>query len=118
LVAPILLLHLNALAEPEDRACIRKEYNKEYNSNTKLSPQAIARHLKDAPFVGVQAVERIRQKPKPLQGLHVTHVNSIYLLWWRGGYIAGFIDLFDKQRGNQDGQDGMEQFTGVAGEFH
>lgn len=44
---PILLLHLNALAEPEDRACIRKEYNKEYDSNTKLSPQAIARHLKD-----------------------------------------------------------------------
>lgn len=31
-----------------------------------------------APFIGAEAVERIRQKAKPLQGLHVTHVNSTY----------------------------------------
>jgi hypothetical protein len=53
-----------------------------------LSPQAIAQHLKECAF-GAEAVERIRQKAKPLQGLHVTHVNSTYY----GGGVAMLLDL-------------------------
>ncbi|HEV8725622.1 MAG TPA: glycosyltransferase [Candidatus Binatia bacterium] len=41
-----------------------------------------------APFIGAEAVERIRQKAKPLQGLHVTHVNSTYY----GGGVAMLLD--------------------------
>jgi trehalose synthase len=41
-----------------------------------------------APFIGAQAVERIRQKAKPLQGLHVAHVNSTYY----GGGVATLLD--------------------------
>jgi len=29
-------------------------------------------------FVGTETIERIRKKAKPLQGIHVTHVNSTY----------------------------------------
>src|SRR5918996_1109997 len=41
-----------------------------------------------APFIGTEAVERIRQKAKPLQGLHVAHVNSTYY----GGGVATLLD--------------------------
>jgi trehalose synthase len=41
-----------------------------------------------APFIGAEAVERIRQKAKPLQGLHVAHVNSTYY----GGGVATLLD--------------------------
>jgi len=40
------------------------------------------------PFIGAEAVERIRQKAKPLQGLHVAHVNSTYY----GGGVATLLD--------------------------
>ncbi len=29
-------------------------------------------------FVGVETIKRIREKAKPLQGLHVVNVNSTY----------------------------------------
>lgn len=38
-------------------------------------------------FVGAQAVERIQEKVKPLQSLHVTHVNSTYY----GGGVAELL---------------------------
>jgi trehalose synthase len=41
-----------------------------------------------APFIGAEAVERILQKAKPLQGLYVTHVNSTYY----GGGVAMLLD--------------------------
>jgi trehalose synthase len=41
-----------------------------------------------APFIGTEAVERIRQKAKPLRGLHVAHVNSTYY----GGGVATLLD--------------------------
>jgi trehalose synthase len=41
-----------------------------------------------APFIGADAVERIREKAKPLQGLHVSHVNSTYY----GGGVAMLLD--------------------------
>ena len=41
-----------------------------------------------ASFIGAEAVERIRQKAKPLQGLHVIHVNSTYY----GGGVAMVLD--------------------------
>jgi trehalose synthase len=41
-----------------------------------------------ASFIGADAVERIRQKAKPLQGLHVAHVNSTYY----GGGVATLLD--------------------------
>jgi trehalose synthase len=41
-----------------------------------------------APFIGAEAVERIRQKAKPLQGLHIAHVNSTYY----GGGVATLLD--------------------------
>jgi trehalose synthase len=41
-----------------------------------------------APFIGAEAVERIYQKAKPLQGLHVTHVSSTYY----GGGVAMLLD--------------------------
>jgi trehalose synthase len=41
-----------------------------------------------APFIGAEAIERIRQKAKPLQGLHVTHVNSTYY----GGGVAMLLN--------------------------
>ena len=41
-----------------------------------------------APFIGAEAVERIREKAKPLQGLHVIHVNSTYY----GGGVAMVLD--------------------------
>jgi trehalose synthase len=39
------------------------------------------------PFVGAETVERIRSKAKPLQGLHVAHVNSTYY----GGGVAELL---------------------------
>jgi trehalose synthase len=39
------------------------------------------------PFVGAETVERIRRKAKPLQGLHVAHVNSTYY----GGGVAELL---------------------------
>lgn len=41
-----------------------------------------------APLIGAEAVERIRQKAKPLQGLHVAHMNSTYY----GGGVATLLD--------------------------
>lgn len=41
-----------------------------------------------APFIGAEAVERIRRKAKRLQGLHVAHVNSTYY----GGGVATLLD--------------------------
>ena len=41
-----------------------------------------------APFIGTEAVERIRTKAKRLQGLHVAHVNSTYY----GGGVATLLD--------------------------
>jgi trehalose synthase len=41
-----------------------------------------------APFIGAEVVDRIRQKAKPLQGLHVAHVNSTYY----GGGVATLLD--------------------------
>jgi trehalose synthase len=41
-----------------------------------------------APFIGAEAVDRIRQKAKPLQGLHIAHVNSTYY----GGGVATLLD--------------------------
>ncbi len=38
-------------------------------------------------FVGTEAVERVREKARPLQGLHVTHVNSTYY----GGGVAELL---------------------------
>jgi trehalose synthase len=46
-------------------------------------------HIEDyAPLIGEQAVERIREKARPLQGLHVAHVNSTYY----GGGVATLLD--------------------------
>jgi trehalose synthase len=39
------------------------------------------------PFVGAETVERLRRKAKPLQGLHVAHVNSTYY----GGGVAELL---------------------------
>src|SRR5919198_4445881 len=39
-------------------------------------------------FIGAEAVERILEKVKPLQGLHVSHVNSTYY----GGGVAMLLD--------------------------
>ena len=41
-----------------------------------------------APFIGADAVERILEKAKGLQGLHVAHVNSTYY----GGGVATLLD--------------------------
>jgi trehalose synthase len=41
-----------------------------------------------APFIGAEAVERIREKAKPLRDLHVAHVNSTYY----GGGVATMLD--------------------------
>ena len=41
-----------------------------------------------APLIGAEAVERIRQKAKRLQGLHVAHINSTYY----GGGVATLLD--------------------------
>ena len=41
-----------------------------------------------SPFIGAEAVERIRQKAKPLQGLYVAHANSTYY----GGGVATLLD--------------------------
>jgi trehalose synthase len=41
-----------------------------------------------APLIGAEAVERIREKARPLQGLHVAHVNSTYY----GGGVATLLD--------------------------
>jgi trehalose synthase len=41
-----------------------------------------------APLIGEEAVERIREKARPLQGLHVVHVNSTYY----GGGVATLLD--------------------------
>lgn len=52
-----------------------------------------------APFIGADAVERILEKAKGLQGLHVAHVNSTYY----GGGVATLLDsltCFDEQRRN------------------
>ncbi len=38
-------------------------------------------------FVGAEMIERVREKAKPLQGLHVTHVNSTYY----GGGVAELL---------------------------
>jgi len=38
-------------------------------------------------FVGAEMVERVREKARPLQGLHVTHVNSTYY----GGGVAELL---------------------------
>jgi trehalose synthase len=38
-------------------------------------------------FVGAETIERIREKAKPLQGLHVAHVNSTYY----GGGVAELL---------------------------
>jgi trehalose synthase len=38
-------------------------------------------------FVGAETVERIKRKARPLQGLHVAHVNSIYY----GGGVAELL---------------------------
>jgi trehalose synthase len=57
-----------------------------------------------APFIGAKAVERIRQKAKPLQGLHVTHVNSTYY----GGGVAMLLDSLTSLMNSVGDQDGME----------
>ena len=41
-----------------------------------------------APFIGAAAVERIREKARPLQDSHVAHVNSTYY----GGGVAMLLD--------------------------
>lgn len=41
-----------------------------------------------APFIGTEAVDRIRRKAKPLRGCHVAHVNSTY-------YGGGVVTLLD-----------------------
>ena len=41
-----------------------------------------------APFIGAEAVSRIREKARRLQGLHVAHVNSTYY----GGGVAALLD--------------------------
>lgn len=41
-----------------------------------------------APFIGAAAVERIREKARPLQNSHVAHVNSTYY----GGGVAMLLD--------------------------
>jgi trehalose synthase len=38
-------------------------------------------------FVGAETIERIREKARPLQGLHVTHINSTYY----GGGVAELL---------------------------
>ena len=38
-------------------------------------------------FVGTEMIERVREKARPLQGLHVTHVNSTYY----GGGVAELL---------------------------
>lgn len=38
-------------------------------------------------FVGAEMIERVREKARPLQGLHVTHVNSTYY----GGGVAELL---------------------------
>jgi trehalose synthase len=45
-------------------------------------------HVEDyEPFVGAAMIERIKQKARPLQGLHITHVNSTYY----GGGVAELL---------------------------
>ena len=39
------------------------------------------------PLVGEEVVARIREKARPLRGLHVTHVNSTYY----GGGVATLL---------------------------
>lgn len=39
------------------------------------------------PYIGAQAVERLRRKAEPLRGLHVAHVNSTYY----GGGVAELL---------------------------
>jgi trehalose synthase len=43
-----------------------------------------------APFIGAESVNRILEKAKGLQGLHVAHVNSTYY----GGGVATLLDSF------------------------
>lgn len=45
-------------------------------------------HVEDyEPFVGAVMIERIKQKARPLQALHITHVNSTYY----GGGVAELL---------------------------
>ena len=39
------------------------------------------------PLVGAETIERIREKAKPLQGLHITNINSTYY----GGGVAHLV---------------------------
>ena len=39
------------------------------------------------PLVGAETVERVKQKAKPLQNVHVAHVNSTYY----GGGVAELL---------------------------
>jgi trehalose synthase len=45
-----------------------------------------------APFIGAESVNRILEKAKGLQGLHVAHVNSTYY-GGGGGDLVGFFLL-------------------------
>lgn len=40
------------------------------------------------PYVGAETIARIREKARPLQGIHVAHVNSTY----QGGGVATLLD--------------------------
>jgi trehalose synthase len=66
-----------------------------------------------APLIGAEAVERLREKARPLQGLHVAHVNSTYY----GGGVAMLLDSLTSLMNSVGIQTGWRTIQGAPDFF-